>query len=75
MSEVFGVTPWVDGAVSTGPMSELEQDRLDVAARRGDIVTAQTNTLTGGIKVSVGSSWPTDASLATAAAAIAAAVF
>ena len=54
MSEVFGVTPWVDGAVSTGPLSELEQDRLDVAARRGDIVTAQTNPLTGGVAVSVG---------------------
>ncbi len=48
MSEVFGVTPWVDGAVSTGPLSAQEQDRLDVAARRGDIVTAKTNPLTGG---------------------------
>ena len=36
MSEVFGVTPWVDGAVSTGPLSAQEQDRLDVAARKVD---------------------------------------
>ena len=48
MSEVFGVTPWVDGAVSTGPLSELEQDRLDVAARKGSLVAAMDNPITGG---------------------------
>lgn len=48
MSEVFGVTPWVDGAVSTGPLSAQEQDRLDVAARKGSIVAAMDNPLTGG---------------------------
>ena len=48
MSEVFGVTPWVDGAVSTGPLSAQEQDRLDVAARKGSLVAAMGNPITGG---------------------------
>ena len=62
MSEVFGVTPWVDGAVSTGPLSELEQDRLDVAARKGSLVTALDNPIVGGVSNIIGIS---SASLAT----------
>ena len=49
MSEVFGVTPWVDGAVSTGPLSELEQDRLDVAARKGRLLRLCTAPSPAGI--------------------------
>ena len=36
--------------MSTGPLSELEQDRLDVAARKGSLVTALDNPIVGGFK-------------------------